>query len=132
MQKYVLKLGLLFVLVLSMFTLVGCGEDTPDEPVGPAVIEVFDFKESSYELELGATLTVELNIDSNADMSIVQYSSKDSNIATFNKGILKGVAVGETEITISYVNETNNLTKTVSVKVKLTAEEQANYDAAKE
>ena len=129
MQKQIKRIGLLLVcIVLSLITLVGCGED---EPEGPAVIDVFGFKEESYEILLDETVTVELNIDEAADKTIIEYSSENTNIATFSKGILKGVAVGETNITISYVNETNNLKKSIKVVVKLSETEQAYYDAAK-
>ena len=104
MQKYIKKFGLLLVcIVFSLIALVGCGEDTPE---GPAVIDVFEFKQESYEILLGETANVELNIDEAADKTIIEYSSEDPSIATFAKGILKGVAVGETNISISYVNET--------------------------
>ena len=129
MQKQIKRIGLLLVcIVLSLITLVGCGEE---EPEGPAVIDVFGFKEESYEILLDETVTVELNIDEAADKTIIEYSSENTNIATFSKGILKGVAVGETNITISYVNETNNLKKSVKVIVKLSETEQAYYDVAK-
>ena len=129
MQKYIKKFGLLLVcIVFSLIALVGCGEDTPE---GPAVIDVFEFKQESYEILLGETANVELNIDEAADKTIIEYSSEDPSIATFAKGILKGVAVGETNISISYVNETNNLKKSVKVIVKLSEAEQAYYDAAK-
>ncbi len=129
MQKQIKKIGLLLVcIVISLVTLVGCGEDTPE---GPAVINEFGFKEASYEILLGETVNVELNIDEAADKTIIEYSSENTSIATFSKGILKGVAVGETNITISYVNETNNLKKSIKVVVKLSETEQAYYDAAK-
>ena len=129
MQKYIKKFGLLLVcIVFSLIALVGCGEDTPE---GPAVIDVFEFKQESYEILLGETANVELNIDEAADKTIIEYSSEDPSIATFAKGILKGVAVGETNISISYVNETNNLKKSIKVVVKLSEAEQAYYDAAK-
>ena len=129
MQKYIKKFGLLLVcIVFSLIALVGCGEDTPE---GPAVIDVFEFKQESYEILLGETANVELNIDEAADKTIIEYSSEDPSIATFAKGILKGVAVGETNISISYVNETNNLKKSIKVIVKLSEAEQAYYDAAK-
>ena len=129
MQKQIKKIGLLLVcIVISLVTLVGCGEETPE---GPAVINEFGFKEASYEILLGETVNVELNIDEAADKTIIEYSSENTSIATFSKGILKGVAVGETNITISYVNETNNLKKSIKVVVKLSETEQAYYDAAK-
>ena len=129
MQKYIKKIGLLLVcIVFSLIALVGCGEETPE---GPAVIGVFEFKQESYEILLGETLNVELNIDEKADKTIIEYSSEDPSVATFAKGILKGVAVGETNITISYVNESNNLKKSVKVIVKLSETEQAYYDEAK-
>ena len=129
MQKQIKKIGLLLVcIVISLVTLVGCGEETPE---GPAVINEFGFKEASYEILLGETVSVELNIDEAADKTIIEYSSENTSIATFSKGILKGVAVGETNITISYVNETNNLKKSIKVVVKLSETEQAYYDAAK-
>ena len=29
------KIGLLFFIIMSLFSLTGCGDDTPDEPIGP-------------------------------------------------------------------------------------------------
>ena len=30
------KIGLLFFVIMSLFSLTGCGDDTPDEPVDPS------------------------------------------------------------------------------------------------
>ena len=119
----------IFLLMIAVLTL-GCFLTSCGEPEFP-VISTFDFKEASYQLELDERVTVELNLDEIVDKSKIVYSSANPEIATFVNGVLKGVAVGETTISIAYKDEGNDLTKSVSVKVTLTAEEQANYDAAK-
>ena len=122
MQKSIRKFSILIaVLVLGCFMLTGCDSK----------IETFGFKEAAYELILGDRVTVELELDEKVDTANIQYSSSDTNVATFTAGVLKGVAVGETTITISYKDDKNDLSATIAVKVKLSAEEQANYDAAK-
>ena len=107
-----------------------CGEKDPSVPEIP-VISVFDFKETAYEIELEERVTVELNIDEAADKAKIVYTSANPEVATFVSGILKGVSVGETTISISYKDEANDLTKTITVKVTLTEAEQAFYDEAK-
>ena len=124
----------LFLLMIAIVT-VGCfltscgGDETPEEPKVP-VITTFEFKEASYEIELEERITVDLNLEEAVDKTKIVYTSANPKIATFVSGVLKGVAVGETTISIAYKDEANDLTKTINVKVTLTEEEQANYDAA--
>ena len=123
MQKSI-KLFLLTIAVLTIgFFLTSCGKEK--------TISTFDFKESSYTIELDARINVELNLEEAVIRENIVYTSANPEVATFVSGVLKGVSVGETTISISYKDEVNDLTKTISVKVTLTAEEQANYDAAK-
>ncbi|MBQ8293090.1 MAG: N-acetylmuramoyl-L-alanine amidase [Bacilli bacterium] len=122
MQKSIRRLSVFsFVLVLAL-VLAGCG---------PKLIETFSFKESSYELTEGDEVKVELNLDEIVDQTLIVYASANSKVATFVDGTLKAVKAGETTISISYKDENNDLTVSIPVKVKLTAEEQAKVDAAK-
>ena len=123
MQKSI-KLFLLTIAVLTIgFFLTSCGEKE-------IIISTFDFKETSYTIELDAIVNVELNLEEAVIKENIVYASANPEVATFVSGVLKGVSVGETTISISYKDEANDLTKTISVKVTRTAEEQANYDAA--
>ena len=127
MQKSI-KLFLLMIAVLTVGCfLTSCGEKEPEIPV----ISTFDFKEASYTIELDERINVELNLEEAVNKDNIVYASTNPEVATFVAGVLKGVAVGETTISISYKDEANDLTKSITVKVTLTAEEQANYDAAK-
>lgn len=121
MQKSFRKISIFIVLlVLGCFLLTGCGSK----------IKTFGFKEASYELILGDRVTVELELDDKIDTTNIQYSSANTEIATFTAGVLKGVSVGQTTITISYKDEKNDLSVTIDVLVKLSAEEQTNYETA--
>ncbi len=128
MQKSIKAITKFIVILLFGFILTGCGEEEPPK----VLIETFDFKEASYEIRVEDHVTVELLLDENVVKENIQYESKNPEIATFVKGILKGVAVGETTITISYKDVDNDLSKTITVKVALSASEQAAYDAAKD
>lgn len=121
MQKNIRKIGMLIAtFVLGCFLLTGCGE-----------IETFSFKESSYEVTVGEKVTVELNLDDKVELENIEYSSANPAVATFVEGELAGVSVGDTTITISYKDDKNDLSATINVIVKLSAEEQVKADAAK-
>ncbi len=94
-------------------------------------IETFGFKETSYTIKVEERIVVELTLDEKVIKDNIEYSSSNPEIATFAKGVLKGTGVGETTITISYKDEDNDLSKSISVKVDLSVEEQALYDEAK-
>ena len=123
MQKSI-KIFLLIIAILTMGCFLTSCKDK-------GIITTFDFKEAAYEIELDERVSVELNLEEAVKLDNIVYSSANPEIATFVSGVLKGVSVGETTISISYKDEKNDLTKTITVKVTLTAEEQANYDAAK-
>ena len=130
MQKSIkLFLTMIAILTLGCF-MASCGDETPEEPKVP-VINTFAFKEASYEIELDERLTVELDLEEAVKRENIVYTSANPEVATFVAGVLKGVSVGETTISISYKDEVNDLTKSVTVKVTLSEEEQAYYDEAK-
>ena len=130
MQKSIkLFLTMIAILTLGCF-MASCGEETPEEPKVP-VINTFAFKEASYEIELDERITVELDLEEAVKRENIVYTSANPEVATFVAGVLKGVSVGETTISISYKDEGNDLTKSVTVKVTLSEEEQAYYDEAK-
>lgn len=108
-----MKNYLLSILAAVAVLCTACGGD--DEPAEVNATGVKLDKEMVV-LEIGESTTVKATLaPENATNKNVEWAVKNTAIATVNNGVVKGVAVGETELTVTTVD--GGHTATIPVKV---------------
>ena len=83
-------------------------------------IEVTDITliQSSVEIEVGNTFQINAFVNENADVKGLTYKSSNKKIAEVSStGLIKGIAEGETTITIT-AKDNETISKTFTIKVK--------------
>ena len=108
-----MKNYLLSILAAVAVLCTACGGD--DEPAKVNATGV-KLDKTMVGLEVGESTTVKATLaPQNATNKKVKWAVKNSAIATVNNGMVKGVAVGETELTVTTVD--GGHTATIPVKV---------------
>lgn len=117
-----MKNYLLSILAAVAVLCTACGGD--DEPAEVNATGV-KLDKAMVVLEIGESTTVKATLaPENATNKNVKWDVKNTAIATVNNGVVKGVAVGETELTVTTVDGGHTATipvKVVAQSVKVTA-----------
>lgn len=113
MKRYLTLLTLSVVAIAIGFT--SCKKDGPVEPADVAVTGV-SFYNIMLILEINESISVKATVaPEDATNKDIEWSIKDPAIATVENGVVKGVAVGETELTATTVD--GGFKATLPVKV---------------
>ena len=92
--------------------------ETTQEPTEIAISQII-IANNNIEIEKGKTAQIEITKEPNNTTEGVTYTSNNTEIATVNEnGVVTGIGVGETTITIAG-QKTTNVTATCTVKVTL-------------
>ena len=92
--------------------------ETTQEPTEIAISQI-TIANNNIEIEKGKTAQIEITKEPNNTTEGVTYTSNNTEIATVNEnGVVTGIGVGETTITIAG-QKTTNVTATCTVKVTL-------------
>lgn len=94
-------------------------------PVEVAILDV-----ESTELEVGATLTLEVNVKNNTDDLPVVYSSSDEGILTVEDGVVTATGLGEATITVTVGEASDTLTLTTTMPSAMIGEWVGNDGSA--
>ena len=108
-------LGVLMLIVISLFGFVGCGGLTDETQ------KTITLNATTKELVVGESFTLTATTTP-ADATVV-WSSSDENVITVNAGTVNAVAVGTATVTAK--NDTATATCTVTVKAQTTPETPA-------
>ena len=122
-----MKNYLLSILAAVAVLCTACGGD--DEPAKVNATGV-KLDKTMVALEVGESTTVKATLaPENATNKKVKWAVKNAAIATVNNGVVKGVAVGETELTATTVDGGHTATIPVKVVTEKVAVEQVlmNY-----
>lgn len=113
MKRYLTLLTLSVVAIAIGFT--SCKKDGTVEPADVAVTGV-SFNTTMLILEINESITVKATVaPEDATNKDIEWSIKDTAIATVENGVVKGVAVGETTLTATTAD--GGFTATIPVKV---------------
>ncbi len=103
--------NVILVILLSASAVIGCNKKK--EPEGYLVKGV-RLSASSLTLKVGETEQLKASaVPAAANQPAYQWSSANTNIATVSNGLVKGISIGETIITVS----TSGISSSVPVKV---------------
>ena len=86
---------------------------TATSTILPVEVTILDVE--SAELEVGATLTLEVNVKNNIDDLPVVYSSSDEGILTVEDGVVTATGLGEATITVAVGEASDTLTLTTTM-----------------
>lgn len=116
--KYFNVIATLVLLLMSVFALASCRRHTPPEPPAPPIVEERSMEVSLSEenifLQGSATLTV--NIFPKTVDQKYKVDLSDRNLASYNDGVITGLAQGTVEITVTSVAD-NSLVEKVSLTI---------------
>ena len=94
----------------------------------PVEVTILDVE--STELEVGATLTLEVNVKNNIDDLPVVYSSSDEGILTVEDGVVTATGLGEATITVTVGEASDTLTLTTTMPSAMIGEWVGNDGSA--
>ena len=94
----------------------------------PVEVTILDVE--STELEVGATLTLEVDVKNNIDDLPVVYSSSDEGILTVENGVVTATGLGEATITVAVGEATDTLTLTTTMPSAMIGEWAGNDGSA--
>lgn len=94
----------------------------------PVEVTILDVE--STELEVGATLTLEVNVKNNIDDLPVVYSSSDEGILTVEDGVVTATGLGEATVTVAVGDASDTLTLTTTMPSAMIGEWVGNDGSA--
>ena len=94
----------------------------------PVEVTILDVE--STELEVGATLTLEVDVKNNIDDLPVVYSSSDEGILTVEDGVVTATGLGEATITVAVGEASDTLTLTTTMPSAMIGEWVGNDGSA--
>lgn len=94
----------------------------------PVEVTILDVE--STELEVGATLTLEVDVKNNVEDLPVAYSSSDEGILTVEDGVVTATGLGEATITVTVGDASDTLTLTTIMPAAMIGEWVGNDGSA--